>query len=309
MADLKLERLMNLIAALLHTSVPLSAATIRERVSGYSNEKVAFRRQFSRDKEDLREMGVVICVEPVPGSDPIVDGYRILHEDYYLPNLAFSQDERSALVLATRLIRADAPSSVTGALWKLGGIDDDPVEVSPFAFLPQDPNLGPLHEAIGRSCFVSFDYHGSSRSVVPRALGFKGGYWYVNAWDAHAQEVRLFRLDRIEGSVVVGEQHDVPKAKTPIGSLQPFQMGNVEQFTARIRVHPGSLAVVTSQINDAQVSQFDDQGWAVLEIQGTNLDGLKTWALGFGAHMEVLEPLEARDMMRDWLEAIVGASQ
>lgn len=309
MADVKLERLMNLIAALLHTSVPLSASTIRERVTGYSQEKTAFRRQFSRDKEDLKEMGVVIRVEPVPESDPVVSGYRIHHEDYYLPNLELSQDERSALVLATRLIRADAPTSVTGALWKLGGIDSDPVAVSPFALLPQDPNLGPLHEAIGQKRFVTFSYHGASRSVAPRGLGFKGGNWYVTAWDTNAQELRLFRLDRIEGAAVVGEPHHLPTSETSIGSLQPFQLGDVEQFAAHVRVHPGSLAAATMQINDAQVSHFDDQGWAVLEIQGTNLDGLRTWVLGFGTHMEVLEPPEVRGMIRDWLESIVEAAQ
>ena len=51
MAVPKLERLLNLVAALLHTQVPLTAAMLQQRVGGYSDDAVAFHRQFSRDKE------------------------------------------------------------------------------------------------------------------------------------------------------------------------------------------------------------------------------------------------------------------
>ena len=67
----KLERLLNLIAALLETPRAMSAEEIHERVPGYPEDSGAtFRRAFERDKDDLREMGVPLRVETVPGSDP-----------------------------------------------------------------------------------------------------------------------------------------------------------------------------------------------------------------------------------------------
>ena len=81
----KLERLLNLIAALLETPRALSAEEIRARVPGYPDEAgPTFRRAFERDKDDLREMGVPLRVETVPGTDPPQTGYRIPRDEYYL---------------------------------------------------------------------------------------------------------------------------------------------------------------------------------------------------------------------------------
>ena len=66
----KLERLLNLTAALLHAETPLTAEDLRTRVGGYPEAKVAFRRTFERDKDDLRSMGMPLRVETVPGVDP-----------------------------------------------------------------------------------------------------------------------------------------------------------------------------------------------------------------------------------------------
>ena len=64
----KLERLLNLTAALLHAEMPLTAEELRARVGGYPDTKATFRRAFERDKDDLRSMGMPLRVEPVPLS-------------------------------------------------------------------------------------------------------------------------------------------------------------------------------------------------------------------------------------------------
>ena len=57
MSAAKVERLLNLSAALLAAERPLTAAEIRRRVPGYPEERASFRRTFERDKDDLRELG------------------------------------------------------------------------------------------------------------------------------------------------------------------------------------------------------------------------------------------------------------
>ena len=66
----KLERMMNLAAALLSAERPLTAAQIAERVAGYPPDKVAFRKAFERDKSDLRDLGVPVRMEELPDSYP-----------------------------------------------------------------------------------------------------------------------------------------------------------------------------------------------------------------------------------------------
>ncbi|MCH1434351.1 MAG: hypothetical protein L7U56_01665, partial [Acidimicrobiales bacterium] len=78
----KLERLLNLTAALLHAETPLTAEDLRTRVGGYPESKVAFRQAFERDKKDLRGMGMPLRVETVPGVDPPIEGYQLDRDEY-----------------------------------------------------------------------------------------------------------------------------------------------------------------------------------------------------------------------------------
>ena len=62
----RLERLINLTATLLETRRPLTLEELADRLEpGYPDELAARRRQFERDKETLRELGVPITVEAV----------------------------------------------------------------------------------------------------------------------------------------------------------------------------------------------------------------------------------------------------
>ena len=60
MATSKIERLMNLVIALLSTRQFLTAEKIRDSVAGYNDSAnyEAFSRMFERDKNELRDLGV-----------------------------------------------------------------------------------------------------------------------------------------------------------------------------------------------------------------------------------------------------------
>src|SRR5215212_9055991 len=162
----KLERLMNLLAALLETARPLSADEIRERVPGYEAQKDAsFHRAFERDKEDLREMGIPLEVEPIPATNPPLDGYRIRQSEYYLKDPKLDPDELAALHLAASVVRVDGIHGIEG-VWKLGGLavddGDEPVELGA---LPSDPNLVTAFQAVTRRQQVTFRYRDEERTV------------------------------------------------------------------------------------------------------------------------------------------------
>jgi proteasome accessory factor B len=118
MSAAKLERLLNLTAALLDTARPLTAAELRRRVPGYPEEGPAFHRAFERDKDDLRELGIPLRRERVIVDGRETDGYRVPPEEYYLRDPGLAPDELAALHLAARVVRLEG---VTEALWKLGG--------------------------------------------------------------------------------------------------------------------------------------------------------------------------------------------
>ena len=71
MAIAKAERLMNLALCLLGTRRPLSKRELRESIEAYleAGSDDSFNRMFERDKDDLRELGLVIeTVENLDGE-------------------------------------------------------------------------------------------------------------------------------------------------------------------------------------------------------------------------------------------------
>ena len=126
----KVERLMNLVIALLSTRGYITAEKIRSSVAGYADSASdeAFSRMFERDKNELRDLGIPLETGRVSSFDP-VEGYRINRDAYALPAVELTADEAAAVAVATQLW--ESPELITatqGALLKLraAGVDVDP---------------------------------------------------------------------------------------------------------------------------------------------------------------------------------------
>ena len=101
----------------------LSRQELRVRVGGYAEEDEAFRRNFERDKDLLRQMGIPLTVEPLDPARPDVgDGYRIPKERYALADPGLADDELAALRLAASAVALQGgEDAATTALRKLAG--------------------------------------------------------------------------------------------------------------------------------------------------------------------------------------------
>jgi proteasome accessory factor B len=312
----KLERLLNLTAALLETARPLTADEIRQRVPGYPEGKEAFRRAFERDKEDLREMGVPLVMDEITHVDPPASGYRIPKDQYYLRDPGFEPDELAALHLAASAVRLDGVEGI-GAFWKLGGqpaaadaavSSHSPSPPGEVAALPADRNLVVLFGAVSERRTVMFSYRGEQRRVDPYRLDFAKGRWYVGGFDHGRREERNFRVSRIEGAVEAGEPKSfrLPSTTVPGLQLQPWQLGEGEGVTADVLVDAEQAALSVAHAGtDAVVTERDD-GSVVLSMTITNTAGFRSFVLGFLDHAEVLGPPEVRADMITWLEAVAS---
>ncbi len=166
----KVERLMNLVIALLSTRTYISAERIRETVYGYSDSASdeAFSRMFERDKNELRDLGIPLETGRVSQFDP-TEGYRINREAYALPAVDLTADEAAAVAVATQLW--ESPELITatqGALLKLraAGVDVDAgdagVAITSTAGMPgirgSEEVLGILLSAINSGQAVQFPH-------------------------------------------------------------------------------------------------------------------------------------------------------
>ncbi len=309
----KVERLLNLIAALLETPRALGADEIHRRVPGYPEEPgPTFRRMFERDKDDLREMGIPLRVENVPGSDPPLDGYRIPRGEYYLRDPGLAPDELAALNLAASAIRLQGADGL-GGLRKLGGVpsgsEDRPVRVAATELgeLPADPNLAKVFQAVAERRQVRFDYRGEQRTLDPCRLDFQRGRWYVSGVDHLRGGERHFRLDRIEGSVSTGRPgaFERPATSVPGLDLAAWQLGEGTPVIAELLIDADRAALAEQQLGEESVTRRRADGSVVFSVPVTNRSGFRSLVVGFLDHAEVLGPPELRQDLVSWLRSMV----
>jgi|TARA_B100000959_G_scaffold136586_1_gene143602 proteasome accessory factor B len=304
----KLERLLNLVAAMLATEQPLSRQDLRRRLpdGAYSDNSESFRRAFERDKEELRSMGLPLSVEPVPGTDPPVDGYRIRPGDYEADMPALTADELAALHLASNLVRLrDAPRS--DPFWRLGGVlQTDSPEVGAVAEVPAGEAVRELMTATAERRIVAFGYNGRNRTVEPHSLVFTRGRWYLAGHDQGPAESRQFRVDRIAGPVSAGEAGGFARPEDPVEvNVEPaWRYGEDGPLLASLLVHRRNVPWIVDFLGEDAVQERREDGSAVVVETVRNREAFRSFVLTFLDGAELLGPDELRTDMVTWLEAL-----
>jgi proteasome accessory factor B len=302
----KLERLLNLTALLLAARVPVTAEDIQRQLD-YPEDRTAFRRAFERDKEELREMGIPLRVEPVPGRLPAIDGYRIPPDEYALRDPGLTTEELAALHLAASAVQVEGLSA-TGGLLKLGGLVGGPAEREAavrVAPLPADANLSTLFAAVAARTPVELRYRDRDRRIDPYRLEFQRGRWYLSGLDHTHDEERSFRLDRVEGPVTVLDEppFEVPEGGPSGGGMGrgAWALGAEEAVTARVLVDEPLARWAIQHVGPDHVVEEREDGAVVIALPVTNRDAFRSFVLGFLHHAEVLDPPELRDDVVAWL--------
>jgi proteasome accessory factor B len=305
MAD-RLERLVNLTATLLDTRRALTLDELAVRVEPrYPDDLAARRRQFERDKETLRELGIPIRVETADGFGS-EQAYRIDAKEYYLPDLSLSDAELAALHLAVTAVRLEGGEGRSG-LAKLGGLAGEGIDVA-LAEVSMTPAVAQLFDAVNRRAPIAFSYRGESRRLEPYGVVLRWGHWYVVGHDLERVAPRAFRVDRIEGEPAVG----APRSFEPPPGLDaaefvrddPLTYGEDRPLDARVLVDASRAGWVVEQLGEEAVVERREDGSVVVALLVVNRSAFRSWVLDLLDHAEVLGPDVLRDDLVSWLEAI-----
>lgn len=298
-----------MVAALIDTSRPLTRAEIAERIDGYSSDPQAFRRNFERDKDLLRQMGFPVITEAADGANEDI-GYRIPRELYELADPGLDDAELTAIRLAASAVHleGDWSEALRAALRKLGGAAGTGHSSGPGAGaeVRVEAPAAVAFAAIATRCRVNFAYNSKERLVDPWRLSYHRGHWYLAGFDAGPREERLFRLDRLESEIVaVGEAgafEAPPGAQT--GPPPPWRIGDEDLKVASVLVDADHATLARGEFGEAALIEIRDDGSAVFEIPFTSTAGLRSAVLGYLEHAEIIGPPELRADMISWLEAL-----
>jgi proteasome accessory factor B len=330
----RIERLINLIAALLEAPQPIPVDEIRTKIAGYEqNEFEAFRRAFERDKESLRAMGIPIELVRDSLTDQ-AEGYIIRKESYYLPQLDLEPDELAALRLAADAVLG-AGDEATSGLLKLS-VDQplDPLAGPKIVWgadiAAEQPLVPELYAALLVRHPVSFGYEPGAtagtgadnrpggpsrrdarmgkRRLEPYALLHRRGQWYVVGRDLDRDALRSFKLSRMQGPIeVLDGTYEIPPSFDAAAQLgdEAWERGPDQPVAVTVRFAASLRWWAEQNMPDWPTVPGPD-GTLDVQLRVGRVEALVSWLIERGSEVEIVAPESARvallDHLRPFLE-------
>lgn len=320
------ERVFSLVLALVASSGGLTKHELLSSVYGYADryrqgaQPASLERQFERDKEQLRQLGIPVETIDSPGEpgNNQLARYRISKAALQVPTgLAFTDRELMMLRMAVLAWRegslTDDARRAAMKVESLGG-GRDPLSLGVSAgFGTSEPSVPALLAAIEAHQIAEFSYQLPQREVplgrrvYPLQLHRFEGRWHLIAYDLDRDATRVFLLARISGQVVARERRPEEAARPgDAAALVERAVADMQQIQrdtqVLLRVQPGSRADARFS-RDAAVFPVDD-GSRVLQFGTVDLHELAALIAGYGAEAVVLDPPVLRDAVIALLRAV-----
>jgi predicted DNA-binding transcriptional regulator YafY len=271
----------------------------------------------------LDEMGIPVYSERGPyGGFSLVRGYR-------MPPLVLTPEEAAAVYLGTSLVEEMwgrlYREAARGALAKIESLlpEEQQQEVAWVRrallatglhradFAAQTPRLEELRRAAHERRRVQMLYRSSNRAeparreLDPYALVHRWGWWYVIGYCHLRQGLRSFRVDRIQELALLDRTFDRPAGFDVHAYLAAeFQAQPLVRMRLRFQSQAAHLALNNQPVWEAVERQPD--GSVEVVVAAPDPIWAASTALSFGPAVEVLEPAEMRQMVREWALAVAG---
>ncbi|GLI04715.1 transcriptional regulator [Paenibacillus tyrfis] len=279
-------------------------------------------RTIYRDIQALSEAGV-----PVVGAPG--QGYSLM-EGYFLPPVSFTVEEAVALLIGTDFveqkfdtgygakaqsargkIEAVLPESVHSeasrvrATMRLLAAGDAPISGREKQYLEA------LRQAILERRKVKFHYsknrpevdgnRHSHRTTAPYGLILVRGSWILLAHCELRQELRHFRLSRMNGLAVLEDPFLFP----PDFQLEDYLPADDRNVRVRILANPAIVDRVKETCSFYLETFEDREEGLVITFRVRQPEELLNWVLGWGANAVVLEPEALKIRVRQEAEKML----
>ena len=259
------------------------------------------RRTINRDIEDLCKAGIPIrTAQGTGGGISIMDGYR-------MDRTILTSKDMQMILAGLRSLDSVSGNRYYGQLMEkiqtgssefISERDSMLIDLSSWYKGSLVPKIEVIQNAIENRHTIQFKYYApsgdSNRRIEPYYLFFRWSSWYVWGWCLEREDYRLFKLNRMD-CVTESEQFFMCR-NVPMPNL------------SNEKIFPGGIKVKVLFAPDVKwrlVEEFGpycftrtDDGRLLFSADYTDMENLVTWLMTFGAKAEVLEPKEARDIIR-----------
>ena len=303
MASEKNERLVNLLILLLSNKRFFTKEEIYKSVHGYEGNSDAKDRMFERDKELLRSLGIEIEMKNVDAFFEDVVGYRILPDRYRFDIKDLSAEEITLMALAAKAWQESALENLARStavrLESLGFASDFSELPIKSAISVVPANFTEVLEILNNRKVIEFDYVNIDDRIERKRVKPLGVYsqqrrWYLYGRDVQVDEMRSYRVDRIEGPV-----------KTTRESFEPEKIELPNEHFPAVQVSFELRRDAASELLASSKIEEDRGDWLLCSREFASENTAVSEMLRFAPNVKVIEPKEVVRKVQQSLKRIV----
>ncbi len=290
---MKIDRLIGILSILLQEE-KTTAPELAERFE-------VSRRTINRDIEDLCKAGIPIkTAQGAGGGISIMDGYR-------MDRTILTSKDMQMILAGLRSLDSVSGSQYYGQLMEklqtgssefISGRDYMLIDLSSWYKGSLAPKIEVIQSAIENRHLLEFKYYAPSgesvRMIEPYYLVFQWSSWYVWGWCRDREDYRLFKLNRMDSAAETGQEFVCRDAPMPDLSTEKIFPGGIR---VKALFTPDMKWRLVEEFGPHCFSEASD-GRLLFTADYTDMENLVTWLMTFGAKAEVLEPVEARRIIR-----------
>lgn len=296
---MKIDRLMGITMYLLNRNV-VSAKELAERFE-------VSVRTIVRDIESLSMAGI-----PISSSTGASGGYEILDTFKLNKQITTMEDYLFIITALKGMCSAYDSEKINTTLEKLltaGHYKDEEQRIFiDFGVVREGRNIPgfvrEIEEAIQNKRIIEFDYADSAgqkshRTVEPLALNYRWYAWYLLAYCTNKNDYRIFKLNRLTDLTVTDRQINCEHGNVP-ELLEKQWRDDTRRYIPMKLLCKAEVRVAIMEYMKGKIIEERENGDFVIATYG--IENERMWLsllLGFGDSIEVLEPQEVIDMLKE----------
>ncbi len=260
-------------------------------------------RTIYRDINILSTAGIPITSQKGYG------GGLALLQGFSLDKSYFTQEEQNNIVQALQILKSSNYPDADKSLNKVAGLfshnlQSEWMEID-FSYWgspeKERSNITALERAIINKYVITFTYFNTeltttSQIVEPLKLVFKSHAWYLVAYSKHKNDIRTYKMSRIRELQVTNQLFDRELPKD--FSITPTYKEEYNTPVFRLHFSEKIAYKVYDEFQEKDIKKLDDGTLEVVfRYQLSNWTFL--YLLSFGEYVEIIEPVEARNILEE----------
>jgi predicted DNA-binding transcriptional regulator YafY len=278
-----------------------------------AEELGASTRTIYRDINILSAAGIPITSQKGYGG-----GLSLL-QGFSLDKSYFTQAEQSNMIQALQILKSSNYPDADKTLNKVAGLfshnmQSEWLEID-FSYWgspeKERVNITALERAIINKYVITFTYFNTeltvtAQTVEPLKLVFKSHAWYLVAWSFRKNDIRTYKMSRIRELQVTNQlfERELPQDF----SLTPAYKEEYNIPLFKLHFSEKIAYKVYDEFQEKYIRKLDD-GTLEVSFRYQLNEWTFLYLLSFGEYVEIIEPAQAREILKGKAQKILSMYQ